>query len=87
MPGKEGCFCTHPRPSEQKKNSIRNLQIKYLKKQIDYFVHTCFGGFDAEKVSGIRGTCSTFLSSRCTRLRTSPLEISLFEYRDGSLVP
>ena len=55
--------------------------------QVGYFVHICLGGFDAEKVPGIRGTCSTFFRSLCTRVRTSPFEISLSEYHDGSLVP
>jgi hypothetical protein len=62
-------------------------KIKYSTIRIDYFVRTCLGGFDAEKVSGMMGTCSTFLSSRCARQRISPLEISFSKYCDGSLVP
>ena len=62
-------------------------KIKYSTIRIDYFVCTCLGGFDAEKVSGMMGTCSTFLSSRCARQRIFPLEISFSKYCDRSLVP
>ena len=62
-------------------------KIKVLEIQVDYFIHACIGRFDTEKVSGIWGTCSTFSSRRYTRRRASLFEISLVDYRDGSLVP
>jgi hypothetical protein len=39
-----------------RRNAIRYLnstETNVLEMQIDYFSHTCLGGFDAEKLSGI----------------------------------
>ena len=66
---------------------LNSTKTNVLEMQIDYFSHTCLGGFDAEKLSGISWTWSAFSSSHCTRRRASPLEISLVEYRDESLAP
>jgi len=63
-----------------------HAKTKVLEK-LTTLTHTFFGGFAAEKVSGVKGTSFTSLSSHCTRLKTSSSEISSSEYRDESIVP
>jgi len=66
----------------------RSLNTIHIKLKCSHtLMITCFGGLAAEKLLGIMGTCFTSLSSRRTRLKTSPFEISSSEYHDGSAVP
>ena len=86
---KVGCSYIHLHyPANRKERCLicYIYNIKYSNDQIDYLSQTS-GGFNNENVSRRWGTCSTFSKSCCTRRRASPLEISLSDHRDGSLVP
>ena len=71
---------------------MQTLSESYWIKVLDQYisttsVHTWFGGFAAEIVSGTTGTSFTLFSSHWIRLKTSSSEISSSEYLDESVVP
>ena len=87
MPGRGGLLLYTFTSSYKRNGKIVSGKNNYSILQIDYLSLTSSGGFNTEKVLRRCGTCSTFSNSRCTRRRTSPLEITSSEHRDGSFFP